>query len=267
MGDSVIWVLGSFVLYAVSLWSEMGLVGWFLMISLMDLLWRYKLEGSFTLTELKQLHGQKKVPITDVIRITGRCWRNAFIPDNVILDVYTSVGCLIIAVDECEVVKLIRVGLGNWAIRTRFLSNKNRFVISRCAPDMPKHIEYDAVGRYAFSPDAVLFLILFFVLGSSVAYSFGLISVWFLLGLLFTPYLFLLPTFFAKVKVVLNENGIMMKDADGMQFLPFEEIASVEKGLHRIRITTKSGELLYFPRACYMLAELIKEFSKEEQQS
>jgi len=135
MGDSVIWMLGSLVLYAISLWAEIGLLGWFLMISLTDLLWRYKLEGSITLTELKQLHGRKRVAIADVTRITGRCWRNALIPDNVILDVYTANGYLVIAVDECEVLNLIRVGFGNWVIGTRFLSNKNRFVIRTCDPD------------------------------------------------------------------------------------------------------------------------------------
>ncbi|SCM83184.1 membrane hypothetical protein [uncultured Sporomusa sp.] len=266
MGDRITWVLGSLVLYAISLWAKIGLLGWFIMISLADFFWRYKLDGSITPTELKQLHGRKRVTLTDITRITGRCWRNVVLPDNVILDVYTEKSCLVLAVDECEVLNLIRTGFGNWAIRTQFLSNKNRFVIRPCAPDIPKRIEYDAVGRYAFSPDAILFSILFFVLGSSIVYSFGLINVWVLLYLLFTPYLLLLPTFFAKVKVSLDEKGIMIKDADGIRFLPFDEITSVEKGLHRINITTKSGEKLYFPRACYMLAELIKEFIKEEQQ-
>jgi hypothetical protein len=266
MGNSVIWVLGSLVLYAISLWAELGLIGWFLMTSLVDFFWRYKLDGSITLTELKQRYGQKRVAIADVTRIAGRCWRNALIPRDVILDIYTANSCLVISVDEREVLRLIKAGFGNWTIGTAFLSNKNRFVIKPSSSDVTKHIEYDTVGRYAFSPDTILFLILFFVLGSSVVYSFRLINVWLLTGLLFTPYLFFIPSYIAKIQVTIDGKGIIVKDTDGMRVLPFADIKLVEKGFYRVKITTKSGELIYFPRACYMLAELIKEFSKEEQQ-
>lgn len=48
-----------------------------------------------------------------------------------------------------------------------------------------------------------------------------------------------------------------------MRFLSFDEITLVDKGLYRIKITTKSGEVLYFPKACYMLVELINELGKK----
>jgi hypothetical protein len=230
----------------------------------MDFLWRYKLTGSITLTELK--NRRKSVAITDVTKIQGRFWRNPFIPDNLALEVYTANHCMVITVNEREVFKLIRTRFCNWTIGTAIRDNKYLLAIRPCNPRIPKLITYDAVGRYAFSLDVLINLLLFFVLGASVVYSFGLINVWLLTGLLFTPYLFFIPSYIAKIQVTLDENGIMMKDAEETRFLPFNEIALVEKRLHHIRVTTKSGELVYFPRACYMLAELIKEFSKEEQQ-
>ena len=257
--------LAGVAIFVISVWLlQIGLLGAFLIGLLMDLLWRYKLTGSITLTELK--NRRESVAITDVTKIQGRFWRNPFIPDNLALEVHTANHCMVITVNEREAFKLIRTKFCNWVIGTAVRDNKYLLAIRPCNPGIPKLITYDAVGRYAFSLDVLIKLLLFFVLGASVVYSFGLINVWLLTGLLFTPYLFFIPSYIAKIQVTIDEKGIVIKDADNMRFLPFAEIKLVEKGFYRIKITTKSGEHLYLPRACYMLGELIEEFSKEEQQ-
>lgn len=264
MGNNGVWAAGV-IIFVISVWVlQIGLLGTFLIGLVMDLLWRYKLTGNITLTELK--NRRKSVAITDVTKIQGRFWRNPFISDNLALEVHTVDHCMVITVSERDVFQLIRTNLCNWVIGTAVRDNKYLLTIRPCNPGIPKLITYDAVGRYAFSLDVLINLLLFFVLGASMVYSFGLINVWLLTGLLFTPYLFLIPSYIAKIQVTIDEKGIIIKDTDDMRFLPFAEIKLVEKGFYRIKITTKSGELIYFPRACYMLAEFIKEFSKEEQQ-
>ena len=179
MGNKLVWVLGGLVLFAFSLWVlQIGLLGYFVLITLIDFLWRYKIAGSITLTELKQLHGQKRVAIADVKEVTGRFWRNALTPNNVILDVITADKRMVITVHERGILSLFRAGLGTWVIGTAaFFRSKNLFSIKPCEPGISKRIEYDTVGRYAFSPDTILFSILFIVLGSNVVYSVGLINV------------------------------------------------------------------------------------------
>jgi len=44
-------------------------------------------------------------------------------------------------------------------------------------------------------------------------------------------------------------------------FVKYSDIAKVEKGMFRTKLTTKSGEILYFPQACFLLPELITELS------
>ncbi len=253
------------ILLIVSLWIlEIGLLGFFVLASIIDFIWRYKIAGNITMTELQQIHGRERVALTDVTGIAGRFWRNAFIPNDVILDIYTSNHCISIAVNEREVLKLFRMGFSNWIIGTAlfFRSNTNLFITRPNSPDTPKRIIYEEIGKYAISPDAILFMIIFIVLGSSVVYSFGLINVWFLLGLLLSSYLFLVPSYIAPIEVTLDERGITIKNEDGTKFLPFDEITIVKKGFYRIIVTTRSGERFYFPKACYMLAEFITEFRK-----
>lgn len=44
-------------------------------------------------------------------------------------------------------------------------------------------------------------------------------------------------------------------------FVRFSDISMVEKGIFRTKVTTKNGVTLYFPQACFLLPELIMEFS------
>jgi len=44
-------------------------------------------------------------------------------------------------------------------------------------------------------------------------------------------------------------------------FVKYSDIANVEKGIFRTKVTIKNGEIIYFPQACFLLPELITEFS------
>lgn len=76
----------------------------------------------------------------------------------------------------------------------------------------------------------------------------------------FGSYLFVRE--YKKMSVTLTENDITVNDEHSAErILPLADVAKVERGFFRTRVTAKNGVVLHFPRACYLLPEMIEEFA------
>ncbi len=67
---------------------------------------------------------------------------------------------------------------------------------------------------------------------------------------------------FKKVQLSVVGDRIILTDENLREHvLRFADIIAVEKGLFRIKVTAKNGEILYFPRGFVLLPELIEELA------
>ncbi|MDR3563362.1 MAG: hypothetical protein P4N59_18275 [Negativicutes bacterium] len=65
-----------------------------------------------------------------------------------------------------------------------------------------------------------------------------------------------------QVEVSVTADGVTLQNKKGREhFLAFADIAKIERGFFRTKVTAKDGAVLHFPRACYLLPDLIEELA------
>ena len=79
--------------------------------------------------------------------------------------------------------------------------------------------------------------------------------------LLITGFIHSVIDMYKRVQVEIEGDKIRIIDGNKTErSFRFSAVDKVEKGIFQTKITTKSGEVFYFPQACLMLPELIEEF-------
>jgi hypothetical protein len=180
------------------------------------------------------------------------------------VEVSSPAGLIEICLTDEELSKLAKTRLNDWSISTMWDMDTKLVMVTPGLPGKGISIFYKEVGRYAPSPYLIsrlgvpifgitilgLFLNLFDAIGFMVIMA------------VFAVMCFG-PVFYQRVLVTLDDRGILLRGGDSERFLPFTEVVKVDKGLFRVKVTAKSGEIFYFPKACYLLADFIKTFTKK----
>lgn len=65
---------------------------------------------------------------------------------------------------------------------------------------------------------------------------------------------------YKKIRVSVTSDGIVLVDENKVErTLKFRDITAVAEGFFQIKVTTKTGDVYYFPQGCVLLSELIKD--------
>jgi hypothetical protein len=162
-------------------------------------------------------------------------------------------------------------------VRRLTCSPLNQWCISRLNATMTQgmsgeglNISYSPLGKYAWSETIFPGFCIFF---------FGellIIGLWqLLLGLIgLVALLIVVLHLYEQVKVTLTNESITLVEKANPVWLclwsemdpkehsvKYSDIDKVDKGIFRTKVTTKDGETLLFPQACFLLPELIMELS------
>lgn len=169
-------------------------------------------------------------------------------------------------IDASDIIKrLTRSPFNQW-----YVSRLN-LIMTQGISGAGLNISYERLGKYAWSESVfyqfcfLLFLELM-VMGIYWKYLFILIGL--------VALLIVVLHIYDQVKVTLTDESItLVEHANPLwlclwskmepkeHFVKFSDITEVEKGVFRTKVTTKNGDILYFPQACFLLPELIMEFS------
>jgi hypothetical protein len=168
-------------------------------------------------------------------------------------------------IDTTDVLKrLTRSPLNQWCI---FRLN---VTMSKGINGEGLNISYMPMGKYAWS-ETIFYQFCFFLFLELLALGFWKL----LLGVIgLVALLVVVLHIYEQVKVTLTNEGIILVEKANPvwlclwskmdpkeRFLQYNDIVKVEKGRFRTNVTTKSGEIIYFPQACFLLPELITELS------
>lgn len=225
---------------------------------------------AITVTNNGLVQGDSDVDFADISKITlaldysykcSRLWGYVCHPNDEFEDERDGV-----YIDAADVVKrLTRSPLNQWCI-TRFNLTMSQGMIGEGLK-----ISYERLGKYAWSEKffyRVCFLLFLELLATGFywKYVLGLIA---LVALLIA-----VLHIYEQVKVTLTNEGITLvervnpawlclwsKMDPKEHFVKYSDIVKVEKGIFRTKVTTKNGEIISFPQACFLLPELIAEFS------
>lgn len=220
-----------------------------------------RIKGMVTATEIKRTGESLGISFEEVISIRGEILvANLFYPD-VKLTAADAEKEAEFCVTGKSLIPLIRTRLNQWSI------NKDSFSIKPAKAMESMIIEYAPIGRYAW-PLSYLTVDWFIVLMTIVGTSYGLrgfyrpllipLGVLLVIKLLFGKGLEL----YRKIRIRLTPNEIMMINAQGIEYsMAFSEVTRVEKGFFQVKLTGKSGQVIFLPRGCYLLPELIEELA------
>ncbi|MDR3564428.1 MAG: hypothetical protein P4N41_25735 [Negativicutes bacterium] len=244
--------------------GQIGFLGYLFFCEIFDAVMRYRCAGEITPQGVKRKASSSGILFKEITEIKGGYERSLFLSDTIIVDVSSPEYLIEICFDDKDITKLAKTGLNNWSVSTMWDMDTPLLTITQGSSSETISISYNEIGRYALSP-YLLSLLGFPVFALAIFGLFlGLYGALVFLGMiaLFAAVCFV-PAFYHKVLVRLDGKGVLIKDDISERFLPFSEVATVDKGFFRIRVTTKNGEVFCFPKACYLLAELIKEFTKD----
>ncbi|WP_371363627.1 hypothetical protein SRRS_45070 [Sporomusa rhizae] len=168
-------------------------------------------------------------------------------------------------IDVADVVRrLTRSPLNQWCI------SRLNVTMSQGMSGKGLNISYRPLGKYSWWENTFFRFCLFFFLELLI------MGFWKpLLGLIgLVALLIIVLHIYEQVKVTLTNEGVTLvervnpiwlclwsKMDPKEHFVKYSDIAKVEKGIFRTKLTTKNGEIIYFPQACFLLPELITEFS------
>ncbi|GMA99467.1 hypothetical protein [Pelosinus sp. IPA-1] len=240
-----------------------GFFVYLLLRELRDMFARYRKEGVIKQNKLKYtIEENQEISLNHIELIEGGYDRSLVFPSTVFVDVNTSDCVRKICLDDDEIVKLAKTHLNQINISTKWDFDKKLISITPQINDEMMCITYDPVGKYALTPylPNVLGFITFAVFG--VGLYFHIVASYALFAIL--AIICFIPPFYKQVSVMINSEGIQIKDENGERFIGFKEIYKVEKSIFRMKIITKNSEVVYFPKACYLLPEFIAEMTKCE---
>ena len=168
-------------------------------------------------------------------------------------------------IDATDIVRyLTRSPLNQWYI------SRLHVTMSRGMNGEGLQISYGPLGKYAWSENIFYGVCLFLFLELLV------LGLWKVLLCLIGLVVLLLVVLhvYEQVKVTLTNESITLVERVNPIWLclwskmdpkehciKYGEIAKVEKGIFRTKVTTKQGEIIYFPQACFLLPELITALS------
>lgn len=242
--------------------SHGGLLGYLLVRELLDVFMRYWRQGVITLVGLKYTSGDNEISFNDINNIVGGYDRSILLSNTVVVKIETSNSIEEICIYDKEIAKLAKTHLNQFNISTKWDFDKNLISITPGKFD-EYHVSYDAVGKYSLPPymPNLLGFILFAVAIGGLFLNLFNISAFFTIFAIFTVVCFI-PPYYKQVLVQLNNKGILFKNEGIESFLAFREIAKIEKKIFQTKITMKNRNVIYFPKACYLLPEFIMEMTK-----
>lgn len=171
----------------------------------------------------------------------------------------TSRGKQDICLSHREVVALSWTRWTKWTLEGGYEGVSSELTISAGESGNPVEVPYPSMGKYEqATPYGGLFLVCMFS-GSSFFQLFHLpfnLLYLFIFGVIFLW----VTTEYRKMEVAVREGGVLLRQANSEEkFFSFTDVLKVEKGLFRVKVTTISGEVHYFPKACVFLDEIIQE--------
>ncbi|MDR3563375.1 MAG: hypothetical protein P4N59_18340 [Negativicutes bacterium] len=211
------------------------------------IIWSKKPRGKVTPWGIRIVGRTGEIPIAEIKKIYHKDWQTV---------IETADGEAKTRLPVSELVTLSNGRLNEWRI------TENSLVIVPEASEKPFRSVYAPIGKYAVNPSVMSWLFalgyLLFIFRDVILQGIEYSIAYFIL-------LLVAQFFFRRYKpftVTLDDTGLTLQDEKGrQQSLAFAEVAQVEKGIFRTTVTAKDGEVLHFPRGCYLLPELIEELA------
>ncbi|MDT8900843.1 hypothetical protein [Anaeroselena agilis] len=222
-----------------------------------------RIKGTVTDREIKKVYENQGVPLEAITSINGKIlYANLFYPDT---KVAVSDGSdeIELCIHGKSLVPLVKTRLNQWSI------TEGSFLIIPSVADNA-FIEYPLIGRY-FWPLGYKSIDWYIVSIALVAETAVFEDMY---HLLLIPLLVLFAVkslictglrHFRKVKILLTENKIKIFNSQGLEnSLELSDVTKIEKGIFRVKVIGRNGQVIYLPRGCYLLPELIMELSGSE---
>lgn len=205
-----------------------------------------KLEGVVTETGIKRVSGEKEILFSEIRNIFGT---------NTTLEIVTRDGLLEkIFLPDKEFVKLTKTKINNIII------NKSTVIMTPREAEQGMLLTYLPVGKYRFDFSWEFFLL--------VGIISALLGVFGIAGAILTFFMgMVLQGFLEKYKHIFIEicnRGITIKRKDDFQFIPFQNVISIEKKFFVIKLKTTT-KTLFLPRGCCFLYALLTEYTNDNQ--
>lgn len=201
-----------------------------------------KLEGVVTETGIKRDNGEKEILFSEIRSVFGT---------NTTLEILTRDGLLekIFLPDE-EFVKLTKKKINNIII------NKNSVIMTPREFEQGMFLTYLPVGKYRFELSWEFFLLVGIISALVGVFGIAWVVLTFFMGIA-------LQSFLEKYKQIFIEicnMGITVKNKDDLQFIPFQNVISIEKKFFTIKLKTTT-KTLFLPRGCCFLYTVLAEYT------
>lgn len=246
--------------------SNFGFIGYLCMRELLGAFNRYRKEGIVTSLGFEYVNENKEILYKDIHNIIGGYERSPIFPNTIVIDVDTGDKVQSLCLDDAQIAKLVGTQLNDITISTIWDIDKNLISI---LPSLSNelHVLYDPVGKYAlapYMPNLGGFIVFALSVGILAIPSNGNYSsvLGFILPLAIFAAACFIPPFYKQISVIIDSRGILLKDKNEEHFLLYEKIDKVENQLFRNKIVIKD-KIYYFPKACYLLPELVVELKKQ----
>ncbi len=156
-----------------------------------------------------------------------------------------------------DLVKLSRTSLNRWMIEDQ------KITVTAGEVGQELQITYEPQGKFSINcTELEDYFYWFLFAGLILGYLYGWGFKAMLSALVAYLLFFRLPLVFHEVQLSVVGDRIILRDEHLREYiLRFADIAAVEKGLFRVKVTAKSGEVLYFPQGFVLLPELIEELA------
>lgn len=225
-----------------------------------------RIKGTVTDKEIRKVRENQGIPLKAVSSIDGKIlYAHLFYPDT---KVTVSDGSeeLELCVHGKSLIPLIGTRLNQWSIKEELFSIKTS--------DSDKiFIKYSPIGKYAWplSYEAIdCYIVLIAFVGETAIFEdiyhsllIPLLVIFAVKFLIFTGLMHC-----QKVQIILTDDKIEILDSQGVEnSIEVSDVAKVEKGIFRVKVTGKSGWVTYLPRGCYLLPELITELTGLKERS
>lgn len=216
-----------------------------------------KIKGEITSTQIQRADGSQRISLDSITSAKGK-----FILGNLNLDVKLTVSGLGIIGEYCicgnKLIPLINTKLNNWLI------GRADFTIQPSTANEQVLVQYVPIGRYALgrrSEDILcyyLFMVSILTTGLFYPVLFGPVfglCIFICLAVNFLHH-------YSKVRVGIKAKEISVSDDNGYAVsMVLSDVIKGEKGLFQYKIIGGNDQVIYAPRACYLLPELIEELA------
>ncbi|MDR3563355.1 MAG: hypothetical protein P4N59_18240 [Negativicutes bacterium] len=254
-------VISSFFAISTGDWRDIDL---YLIAGLLSIVlrwWRTRRMGVITATGIKLGGLAEEIPFAEIQKI--RCkpqHMNILWADTTEVFVLAGKESVLYFTDH-EAAKLAKTRLNQWTLDAGG-TKKGWAIFLPGEPEAGLKVSYGPVGKYASDmqgifPMSVLLPVIF------IAEGFHLVSGFFIVGAIILAFAVgCIAEYYRRITASVDAEGVTLNDETGREHVvAFADVAKVERGFFRTRVTTKSGEVQHFPRGCYLLPEIIEEFA------